>query len=1042
MFYKKQKLNTHLSFKFLISLSLVLSMSFSFGQNVTVTGELKRFHKTTVTLQAPSLNESVTTFKDYRLNVTFTSPSGKTYTVPGYFAADGNASETSATSGTFWRCHFLPLETGSWTYLVSFRSGTSIAVSLDPNEGTPVSPLDGSNGSFNITETDKTGVDFRAKGKLAYVGEHFLQFTNGENFVKFGSDTPETLLEYVDFDNTNATRDYSKHLNDWNPGDPTWQGGKGKGLIGAINYLSDQGINAQYFVAFKNHPIAIATPYLDHLDNIDVFDLSKLDQWQIVFDHMISKGIMPHFVMTETQSQSVFELFQGASGDPIFADTRKLYFREMMARFGYLNAITWNIGEENGWNRYTTYGRAVTDAQRIAFADYLDELAPYSEMITVHNGPADVDTIFYELLGVPTYAGTSIQNRFHQTTGSRDWIKKWRRLSAESGHKWVVNYDEAWPGVQVVPDVERFRTNVLWAALLSGAAGVENYGGSDHDRNGNDFRPFEAIWESMRHAKRLFYDIGIPFTEMENQDEVVDEGYCLAKTYDTYVIYLPNGGSPTVDLLGEYSVQWYDPRNGGDLQSGSIVSIAGGQDVSLGNPPDNPDLDWVVMLKDIQGPVAVTGVDITSETTEIGQYLSATLEATVVPANADNNAITWSSNNPSVLTVDENGSIYAVSQGTALVTARTVEGSFTDDLLITVVDSADFCTGSGTILMERYNGISGTALSNLFNAADYPENPDAVSEINRFEIPTNTGENYGVRVSGFLCAPETGTYYFWVSGDDESRLNLSTDNTVSNVATIANVPQWSSLREWNKFVEQKSEGIPMVAGQTYYIEAFMKEASGGDNLAVGWRKPSDGNGTVPTEVIPGSVLSPDLEGTIIPIPVTGVVVSPSTLTLEEGATSQLVATVSPVDADDAGVVWSSADTDIATVDADGRVTAISAGTVTITATTDDGGYSDSTELVVISNQPLGNQNELTIFPNPAVDWVNIGIQRTILEDNPVEEIRCFDSSGRLTAVVQDIDPTGQLNVFPIDVTTMESGLYTIKVLLTNGDTYSGRFLIR
>ena len=946
MFLQIQERIKPLCFKFLVCLSIILPISFSFGQNAVVSGELKRFHKTTLTWDALNLNESVATFKDYRLNVTFSSPSGNSYNVPGYFAADGNASETSATSGNKWRCHFLPLETGQWSYTVSFRTGNSIAVSLSPNEGTPVSPLDGNNGTFTITETDKTGVDFRAKGKLAYVGEHFLQFTNGEYFLKFGSDTPETFLEYVDFDNTNSERSYSRHLDDWNPGDPTWQGDKGKSIIGAINYLSEQGVNAQYFIALKNHNIAIATPYIDHLDNYDVFDVSKLDQWQIVFDHMISKGVMPHFVMTEVHNQSIFELFTGASGDPIFADTRKLYFREMMARFGYLNAITWNIGEENGWNQTTRYGRGVTDAQRIAFANYLDDLSYYSEMITVHNGPADVDAIFYELTGEPAYAGTSIQNRFHQTRGSRDWVKKWRRLSAESGHKWVVNYDEPWPGGGVIPDVETFRTNVLWAALLSGAAGVENYGGSDHDKRGQDLRPFEAIWESMQHARRLFYDIGVPFTEMENQDEIVDQGYCLAKAYDTYVIYMPNGGSPNIDLLGEYSVQWYDPRNGGNLQDGSITSVMGGEDITLGNPPNNEDLDWVILLRDIQGPVAVNGINIISETSEIGQYLSSTLEAQVVPANADNTAITWSSNDPSILTVDNNGSIYAVSPGTALITATSVEGNFTDTLSITVVDSSEFCTGSGTILMERYNGITGTSLSDLFGAPNYPSNPDSTSELNRFEIPTNTGDNYGVRVRGYLCAPETGTYYFWVSGDDQSQLNLSMDTMESNVETIASVPQWSSSREWNKFIEQKSQGIPLEAGQTYYIEAFMKEGAGGDNLAVGWRKPSEGDGTVPTEVLPGSVLSPDLEGTIIPVPVTGVEVSPQTLTLTEGETAMLVATVSPVDADNPSVSWSSGDNSIATVDANGLVTAISAGTVSITVTTDEGGFTASSMVTV------------------------------------------------------------------------------------------------
>ena len=49
-------------------------------------------------------------FLDYRLDVTFTSPTGTEYLVPGYYAADGNAGETGATSGNVWFAHFSPDE--------------------------------------------------------------------------------------------------------------------------------------------------------------------------------------------------------------------------------------------------------------------------------------------------------------------------------------------------------------------------------------------------------------------------------------------------------------------------------------------------------------------------------------------------------------------------------------------------------------------------------------------------------------------------------------------------------------------------------------------------------------------------------------------------------------------------------------------------------------------------------------------------------------------------------------------------------------------
>ncbi len=73
------------------------------------------------------------------------------------------------------------------------------------------------------------------------------------------------------------------------------------------------------------------------------------------------------------------------------------------------------------------------------------------------------------------------------------------------------------------------------------------------------------------------------------------------------------------------------------------------------------------------------------------------------------------------------------------------------------------------------------------------------------------------------------------------------------------------------------------------------------------------------------------------IPVTGVTLDKSSLTLAEGGTAQLTATVKPGNASNKAVTWESGDTSVATVDTNGKVTAVGAGTATITATTQDGG---------------------------------------------------------------------------------------------------------
>jgi len=76
-----------------------------------------------------------------------------------------------------------------------------------------------------------------------------------------------------------------------------------------------------------------------------------------------------------------------------------------------------------------------------------------------------------------------------------------------------------------------------------------------------------------------------------------------------------------------------------------------------------------------------------------------------------------------------------------------------------------------------------------------------------------------------------------------------------NKARIAYVADWTSSREWNKYPSQKSGAINLTVGQKYYVEALQKENLGGDNVALGWSKPGQAT-TVPSEVIPGEVLTP------------------------------------------------------------------------------------------------------------------------------------------------------------------------------------------
>jgi hypothetical protein len=201
---------------------------------------------------------------------------------------------------------------------------------------------------------------------------------------------------------------------------------------------------------------------------------------------------------------------------------------------------------------------------------------------------------------------------------------------------------------------------------------------------------------------------------------------------------------------------------------------------------------------------------------------------------------------------------YCFPQGntTVIYTATdAANNSKTCSFSITVGPAGDgFCKGTpGTGLSrEVWNNISGSSVSNLTSNANYPNNPTS-SSLNASSIgPVNIADNYGTRVRGYITPTTTGTYKFYVYGDDETQLFLSTNNQSANKVLIANVPGWTNVAELYKYTSQASANKTLTAGQNYYVELLQKEAGGGDHWGIYWIPPGS---TTPVQ-IPLQYLAP------------------------------------------------------------------------------------------------------------------------------------------------------------------------------------------
>ncbi|WP_394749306.1 Ig-like domain-containing protein [Spongiimicrobium salis] len=1106
---------------------LFFSFSTLFSQ-VTISGELRKWHTVTLRFNGPNSSEASSNnpFLNYRLNVTFTSPSGNTFVVPGFFAADGNAAETSAISGNQWAVRFTPNETGRWTYNTSFRQGTNVAISLSPTAGSATS-FNGTTGDFTIGNSNKTFPDSRARGRLNYVGERYLKFEEtGNYFLKAGSDSPENMLAYEDFDNTRAIKSWAPHRGDWNSGDPSWKGGDGTEIIGAINYLAENGMNAFSFITMNvigdGNDVwpwrATTSSALDGNSGSDAenrtrYDVSKLEQWEILFAHAETKGMFLHFKTQETENDQLLD--RGELGTQ-----RRLYYRELIARFGHHLMLNWNLGEEHDLYDFQELGDR--DNSRVkAYAQYIRDLDPYDHHMVIHSYPerAHQNFLFTPLLGNQSeLTGPSLQiqiNDIHED------VKRWITDSRNSGKQWVVTNDEQGDAERGVTTDANFngargtvgdnrndtRNKVLWGTLMAGGAGVEYYFGystGETDLTAEDFRSRQTKWNDARIALN-FFNTYLPFWEMESNDELTSSSsdYVLADIDQLYAIYLPNGGSTNLNLSaanGTYRVRWFDPRNGGSLRTGSVSEIGAGGNRNIGTPPNNSAQDWVVLIEKTSDTNEVPDTeDCATDYVEQNSLVVIEAENLEFPSGwavADNDSgftgngyITW--NEEDHFNTPGEGVISATIQindpGTYRFQWRSKVGQGTsstdfNDSWLRFPDADDFFgrRSDGRIVYPHGSGrtpnpegagrdgwfkvyLSGTTnwtWSSLTNdGSGYPifvtfDNPGQYTIeisarsnshfIDRITLSKNAGAATNLALEETLCTPDDAP-------DDDpevpvTRIRVTPQNgAVDEGDTLAlSVQIFPSNASNQNLTWSSADNAIATVDQNGNVRGIRQ---GTVRIAA---RSEDGN------FVSDAVITV-LDAPQNDIPVSGIVLSPSSLSLDEGESANLTTQIFPSNATNQDITWSSSNSNIVTVNQNGQLVALQQGTATIGVITADGGFGDTTTVTV--NGAVQNLIPITrIRVNPQAisidegDTVNLSAQispsnatnRNLLWSSANPAIATVDQNGRVTAIregnvriaARTQDGTNLLSDAQVEVLDAPQNTVAVSGISTSPDTAS------
>jgi glucose/arabinose dehydrogenase len=166
--------------------------------------------------------------------------------------------------------------------------------------------------------------------------------------------------------------------------------------------------------------------------------------------------------------------------------------------------------------------------------------------------------------------------------------------------------------------------------------------------------------------------------------------------------------------------------------------------------------------------------------------------------------------------------------------------------------TATFQPTASAVTYDLWRGRSGDTLASI----PVGTAPTETMSLTEFRTPTSVADNFGGRLRSLVTPTVSGAYTFWIESDDHSSLLLSSNADPANRRKIAGVTGWTNPGEYDKYPEQRSASIALTAGQSYFLEAFVKEGTGVDNLSVAWQGP----GQTTKTVIPGSVLKATLAG--------------------------------------------------------------------------------------------------------------------------------------------------------------------------------------
>ncbi|MEE0978066.1 MAG: Ig-like domain-containing protein [Muribaculaceae bacterium] len=387
--------------------------------------------------------------------------------------------------------------------------------------------------------------------------------------------------------------------------------------------------------------------------------------------------------------------------------------------------------------------------------------------------------------------------------------------------------------------------------------------------------------------------------------------------------------------------------------NGKVTAVKGGEAIITVSSFENPEIQDNCTVTVIQ-PVA--GVVLNKSVLELTEDESEQLTTTITPDNASNTSVNWTSSDVSVAMVSPDGTVYAIKPGQATIMATTVDGGFVALCKVTVK--------AKVVVAESLSLSTTTACLTVGETLQLRASVSPENTTNKDIRWTSTNTDVAVvSESGLVSAIKDGNVQIIASTEDGSNLSaiceISVNSRFVSIAQIAISPS----------------SVNLAVGERFNLEVQITPVDA-TNKNINWSStnPSvvivDSNGQLTAKGIgmatiiassqDGSNLSATcnvevFEPTVL---ISSITIDPTAITGKVGETFQLTATITPENASDKTLVWSSDNSIIASVDSDGLLTLHAKGNAIIKASATDGSGMSATCAVVVDESNSINDIEI------------------------------------------------------------------------------------